>query len=75
MLARGLTALRAKFTQHRCLRDLLLLTGNEPLAEHCRDDYWGDGLDGHGQNTLGRLLMQLRKQLREAGEERPGHRA
>ncbi len=70
-----LTSLRAKFTQHRCLRDLLLLTGNEPLAEHCRDDYWGDGLDGHGQNTLGQLLMQVRMELREAGEVEPRRRA
>lgn len=56
-----LNALRAKFTQHPSLRELLLSTGTEELVEHShRDRYWGDGGDGTGQNMLGKLLMQVR---------------
>ncbi len=58
-------ALRAKFTQHPELRELLLGTGEAKLVEHTEnDDYWGDGGDGRGKNMLGRLLMQLRDELR-----------
>lgn len=36
-------ALRAKFTQHPALRDLLLDTCERPLIEHAKNDrYWGD---------------------------------
>lgn len=59
-------ALRAKFGQHARLRQQLLATGSARLVEHTRRDaYWGDGGDGRGQNHLGRLLMQLRDQLRK----------
>ena len=58
-------AVAAKFTQHDDLRTLLLSTGDAKLVEHTEnDDYWGDGGDGSGQNVLGRLLMQLRDELR-----------
>jgi len=57
-------ALKAKFTQHPALRELLLSTGNCPLIEHTRNDrYWGDGGDGTGRNRLGILLMELRAAL------------
>jgi ribA/ribD-fused uncharacterized protein len=60
--------LRAKFTQHGDLRGLLLSTGDAKLVEHTeRDEFWGDGGDGSGANMLGRLLMELRDELR--GEE------
>lgn len=59
-----LTALRAKFTQHDDLRELLLSTGRSRLVEHTwRDSYWGDGGDGTGLNRLGVLLMQVRDEL------------
>ncbi|MFY0565754.1 NADAR family protein [Archangium lansingense] len=59
-------ALRAKFTQHPELRELLLSTGEAKLVEHTEnDDYWGDGGDGRGKNMLGRLLVELREALRE----------
>ena len=58
-------ALRAKFTQHPELSELLLGTGDAKLVEHTEnDDYWGDGGDGRGKNMLGRLLMLLRDELR-----------
>ena len=62
------TALKAKFTQHRTLADLLLSTGDAELVEHTKNDsYWGDGGDGSGRNMLGRLLVELRDQLRYSG--------
>lgn len=60
-----LEALRAKFTQHGDLRELLLSTGDAILVEHTEnDDYWGDGGDGSGKNRLGKLLMKVREELR-----------
>ena len=60
-----LKALHMKFRQHEKLRRKLLETGEKKLVEHTSNDsYWGDGGDGSGRNTLGKLLMQLRKCLR-----------
>jgi ribA/ribD-fused uncharacterized protein len=62
-----LDALRAKFTQHEELKAILLGTGDAVLVEHtANDSYWGDGGDGSGKNRLGRLLMQVREELRAA---------
>lgn len=58
-------ALLAKFSQHPELRELLLSTGYAPIVEHThRDAYWGDGGDGSGKNWLGRLLVEVREELR-----------
>lgn len=65
--------LRAKFTQHADLREVLLSTGNARLVESATVDnavnrLWGE-VNGVGQNTLGVMLMELRSQLRhERGE-------
>ena len=60
-------AVMAKFTQHQDLRDLLVSTGEAKLVEHTENDaYWGDGGDGSGKNVLGRILMQIREELRTA---------
>lgn len=57
-------ALKAKFTQHEELNELLLATGDKILIEHTENDsYWGDSGDGSGKNKLGKLLMRLRKEL------------
>ena len=57
-------ALKAKFTQHSELKELLLETGDKILIEHTENDsYWGDGGDGSGKNRLGKLLMRLRAEL------------
>ena len=59
-------AVRAKFAQHEDLRRLLLETGDAEIVEHTeRDSTWGDGGDGSGQNLLGKILMRVRKELRE----------
>jgi ribA/ribD-fused uncharacterized protein len=61
-------AVRCKFEQHAELRELLLLTGDEDLAEAAACDYyWGTGADGTGQNRLGLLLMRIRAELRGEG--------
>lgn len=58
-------AVRAKFTAHPALRDLLLATGEAELIEAApRDFYWGEGADGSGKNMLGKLLMEVRAELR-----------
>ena len=60
-----LEALRAKFTQHDELRKLLLSTAEAIIVEHtAKDRYWGDGGDGSGRNMLGKILMQVREELR-----------
>ncbi|HZI16282.1 MAG TPA: NADAR domain-containing protein [Myxococcus sp.] len=59
-------AVRARFSQHEDLKRLLLDTGDAKLVEHTtNDDYWGDGGDGSGKNMLGRLLMEVREELRK----------
>lgn len=57
-------ALRAKFSTHPALRELLLSTGDEHLVEATTNDYyWGVGTRGDGLNRLGELLVELRSQF------------
>ncbi len=59
-------ALRAKFTQNEELKRILLETGDAELVEHtANDSYWGDGGNGSGRNMLGKLLMELRGELKK----------
>jgi hypothetical protein len=59
------TAVRAKLAQHPEVAAMLLSTGDALLVEHSpKDPFWTDGGDGSGANTLGRLLMELRTELR-----------
>lgn len=63
-----LAALREKFGPCSHLAAILLETGNATLVEHTKNDsYWGDGGDGSGKNMLGKLLMQVRDELRKNG--------
>jgi N-glycosidase YbiA len=58
-------AVRLKFSANREICNILLATGDEELVEKTTDDYyWGCGTQGTGQNMLGRILMELREQLR-----------
>ena len=58
-------ALWAKFTQDPALKEKLLATGDRELVENSpRDYYWGIGADGSGRSMLGKLLMELRDNLR-----------
>lgn len=61
-----LQAVRCKFATHPEIRALLLSTGEEELVENAPGDYyWGCGKDGSGQNKLGHILMQVRRELRQ----------
>lgn len=56
-----------KFDQNEDLKKLLLDTGDEELVEGntWRDYFWGV-CNGQGENNLGKILMKVRDQLREA---------
>jgi ribA/ribD-fused uncharacterized protein len=59
-------AVKAKFTQHSELMQLLLDTQNAKIIEHTEnDDYWGDAGDGTGKNMLGKILMKVREELKQ----------
>lgn len=60
--------LRAKYSQHEDLKELLLATGDARLVESATVDsavnrLWGE-VNGVGQNKLGQLLMEVRAELR-----------
>lgn len=60
--------LLAKFTQHNDLNELLLSTGDARLVESATVDnavnrLWGE-VNGVGKNMLGKLLMEVREELR-----------
>ena len=56
--------LRAKFGQNPELREKLIATGDAELIEgnKHRDVFWGV-CNGKGNNQLGKLLMQVRKEI------------
>lgn len=57
--------LHAKFAQSATLREWLLFTGDaELIEESTMDAFWGVGKSGKGKNMLGRLLMDLREELK-----------
>ncbi|WP_425615946.1 NADAR family protein [Anatilimnocola sp. NA78] len=59
-------AVRQKFATHPALRQLLLDTAIEELMEITPGDtFWGAGKSRSGQNWLGRILMEVRNELRK----------
>ncbi len=59
-------AVRAKFEQNRRIREQLLATGDEELIhESSSDAYWGRNRDGVGENWLGEILAEVRRELRD----------
>jgi ribA/ribD-fused uncharacterized protein len=59
-------ALVAKFTQHDQYKRYLFSTGARDLVEDSLTDYyWGRGRNHLGLNMLGRLLMEIREELRK----------
>lgn len=58
-----------KFTLHPQLKSRLLDTGDMELIEgnYWRDFFWGV-CNGRGENHLGKILMQVRKDLRKQSE-------
>jgi ribA/ribD-fused uncharacterized protein len=64
--------LYAKFTQHDDLKELLLSTGEARLVEAGRVEnvvncVWGE-VNGKGKNMLGKMLMELRAELRKSAK-------
>lgn len=66
-----LDGVRMKFTQNRDLSDMLIHTGTQQLIEGNKwhDNFWGDCRCDKcryikGENWLGRILMQVREELR-----------
>ena len=56
---------KAKFEQNINLREMLLGTYPHPLIENSPiDSYWGCGADGKGKNMLGKILMEVREEIR-----------
>jgi ribA/ribD-fused uncharacterized protein len=75
--------LRAKFDQHEDLKELLIATGTARLVErgtvnNAVNRLWGE-VNGRGENTLGKMLMELRAQYQldvrhpPARREKQGH--
>ena len=59
--------LREKARQHEYVHRKLLATGDRELVEDSwRDDFWGWGPNRDGQNMLGKLWMEIRKELRDS---------
>lgn len=63
--------LQVKLAQHYdTFSEILLQTGEKPIVEYSnKDDFWGAKPEGDvlvGQNILGRLLMELRENLKKA---------
>jgi hypothetical protein len=58
-------AILKKIETHNEVKLTLLNTSDEELIENSRTDYyWGCGADGNGKNMLGKILMEIRTQLR-----------
>lgn len=60
-----------KFQNHPYLEKKLLATADEEIVEinEWGDRFWGQSPAGHGANTLGKILMGVRKFLRERNEQ------
>src|SRR5712672_3124710 len=55
----------AKYSQNPDLAALLLATGDAELIEDSSNEpFWGTGPDGQGHNWAGRVLMEIRGELR-----------
>lgn len=67
--------LRVKLATHWSeFSRLLLATRDKPIVEQsAKDDFWGakvtDGATLTGRNVLGRLLMELREEVKEANQQ------
>ena len=60
-----LTGLRAKFQQNTGLLEQLKSTGARPIIEASTDAFWGEGRTGKGKNRMGKLLEQVRVELKD----------
>ena len=57
---------RAKIAQHPDIASILHESGDRGLLKiYATDYYWGTGMDGSGENRMGKLWMKLRDELRD----------
>ena len=55
-----------KCRTHKEVASALLKTADKKIVENSQYDYyWGCGRDGHGENTYGKILMEIRDKLSE----------
>lgn len=55
---------RAKMEQNEDARECLKSSGSKTLVENSPVDfYWGCGVDGKGENVMGKILMKIREEL------------
>lgn len=58
-------AVRSKVLQHDDVREALLSTGNKMIIEKTtKDYYWGCGEKGTGKNMLGKILQEIREEIK-----------
>jgi len=63
-----LDLLKQKFDKYGKYTEVLLSTGDEPIAEGAEkwdDREWGLGSDGSGKNLLGRALVEVREWIKK----------
>jgi len=59
-------AVLTKFLAHTDIQAILLATAEQVIVEDSPTDYyWGCGCDRTGQNHLGKILMSVRKEIRQ----------
>ncbi len=56
---------RAKVEQHEDVREALLESGEDVIIKNYPDKLWGIGMDGTGQNEMGKMWMRLREEFRK----------
>jgi ribA/ribD-fused uncharacterized protein len=63
---------RAKYAQNPELAVLLLATGDAELIEDSSSEpFWGIGPNGLGHNWAGRVLMEIREEMRRGNSSAP----
>lgn len=56
--------IRAKVAQHPYVKTKLLQSvGKELVEDSWRDNFWGWGSNKDGENNLGKLWMEVRKEI------------
>jgi ribA/ribD-fused uncharacterized protein len=61
--------MKLKALQHEEVKKALLETGKQKIVKHILtyppgDGYWDDGVDGKGQNEMGKIWMEIRDELK-----------
>ncbi|MDZ4226147.1 MAG: NADAR family protein, partial [Patescibacteria group bacterium] len=55
---------RAKVEQHEDVKEALIESGTDVIIKNYPDEFWGIGMDGSGQNWMGKIWMQLREEIK-----------